>query len=175
MSTSVQLVGIFKHVDGLEEAVRSAQEAGIRVRDVYSPVPVEPVLQLVHPKRSPVRFATFLGGVLGLTGGLVLAVGTALIWDIIVFGKPVAHLAPFLVIGFEGTILLGGIFTLLALLGFSDLPELGYPTRAYQPEFSNDRFGLWLSCPSARAEQALAILEGAGAERVRDLASEEGI
>jgi hypothetical protein len=163
------LVGSFAHVDTLTEAVRTAQAKGFEVKDVYSPVPVPAVIEQVSRGRSPVRFITFTGGIVGLAGGLALALLTAMVWDLIVFGKPVTNIVPFLVIGFEGTILFGGLCTLLALLVFAGLPFFRFPTSAYRPEFSKDRFGLWIACPAGKAAAAEKLLSDAGADKVETL------
>jgi len=166
----VHLLGTFAHGDALIAALRRAKaDQGLEIQDVYCPVPDHEVLELCAPRRSPVRFMTFVGGLCGLCGGLALAELTSLVWNMIVFGKPVTSVVPFLVVGFEGTILLGALGTLIGLLLFSRLPHTDFPTAAYRPSFSKDRFGLWLSCSAERVEQARGLLREAGAEQVEDV------
>lgn len=165
-SSSRQFVGSFAHLDCLMDAIKRAQAKGIEVKDLYSPVPVPEAIELISPGRSPVRFATFLGGISGLVGGLALAIGTAMVWDLIVFGKPVTHPVPFLVIGFEGAILFGGLATLTALLLFGGLPFFKGKQTPYRPEFSRDRFGLWVGCRTDQVEATQELLRDAGADDV---------
>jgi molybdopterin-containing oxidoreductase family membrane subunit len=164
------LVGSFRHLDELVDAVKSAQAAGIKVADVFSPVPVEEVQELVSPGRSPVRFVTFAGGVSGLVAGMALALLTSQVWNLVVGGKPVNSIIPFLVVGFELTILLGAISTLVALFHFGRLPHVTFPGPAYRAEFSDDRFGLWLDCDDADQGAARELLEQAGADTVHRVA-----
>jgi hypothetical protein len=164
------VLGVFAHADALTEALRRAKASpGLEVEDVYSPVPDHQVLELCEPRKSPVRLLTFAGGLTGLTGGLALAVLTSLVWNMIVFGKPVTSVVPFLVVGFEGTILFGALGTLVGLLLFARLPYTAFPPAAYRPSFSKDRFGLWLSCRPHRTEHAHSLLRETGAEQVEDI------
>ena len=164
------LLGVFAHGDALLGALRRAKATrGLEIQDVYSPVPDHEVLALCAPRRSPVRIVTFVGALCGLCGGLALAELTSLVWNLVVFGKPVTSVVPFFVVGFEGTILLGALGTLVGLLLFSRLPHVEFPPAAYRPSFSKDRFGLWLSCDPSRVEQARSLLRDAGAEQVEDV------
>ena len=164
------VLGIFAHGDALVDALRQIKATqGLDIQDVYSPVPDHQVLELCAPRRSPVRFVTFVGALCGLCGGLALAELTSLVWNLVVFGKPVTSVVPFLVVGFEGTILLGALGTLVGLLLFSRLPDVDFPPAAYRPSFSKDRFGLWLSCDANLVDQARSLLRGAGAEQVEDV------
>ena len=168
------VVGSFAYVDEMLAAARQAKESGFTVRDIYTPVPVEEAVEVVSPGPSPVRYFTGAGAITGLVGGFALAIMTSLIWNLIVGGKPVAHHIPFVVVGFELLILCGAIFTLLALFYFARVPFLKFPTRAYRPEFSKDRFGVWLDCPDAERAKAADYLRTAGAELTEDVTGEEG-
>jgi molybdopterin-containing oxidoreductase family membrane subunit len=165
---------VFDKHDALVEAVREARREGLEIRDVYTPVPSHEILDIVKPKRSPVRFVTFAGGIIGLVSGIALAEWSSLEWNLVVGGKPVTSLVPFMVVGFELTILLGGVATLLALLLFSGLPMRRFPTRGFRPEFTKDRYGLWLAPASGQRQEALSLLEDGGAVQVVDLDEEEG-
>jgi len=169
------VVGVFSHHDALVEAVEEARRLRLEIRDVYTPVPSHEILDILKPRRSPVRFVTFAGGLTGLVSGIALAVWSSLEWNLVVGGKPVTSLVPFMVVGFEFTILLGGIATLLALLLTAGLPMRRFPTAGFRPEFTRDRFGLWLAPDASRREEALELLEKGGAVEVLDLdAGEEG-
>ena len=161
------VVGAFSHLDVLIDAVKKAQEKGIKVEDVFTPVPVKEIEELVAPETSPVRFVTLSGALFGVTGGFALAVGTSLIWNIIVGGKPVTHHVPFVVVGFEALILFGALATLFGILIFSKLPYTKFPGPGYRECFSNNEFGLWLSDKTDAADDARKILEEAGALDIR--------
>jgi len=160
------VVGSFAHLDELLAAVKGERPDGVVVRDVFTPVPVEGVDEHLAPSPSPVPFFTFIGGLAGMIGGFALGIGTALIWNIVVGGKPVASHVPFVVIAFEGLILLGAIFTFLGIMVSARLPYRKFPGPAHQPQFTEDRFGVWLGCGADEVDAAREYLEGHGAESV---------
>ncbi len=157
------VVGSFPHLDVLIETAKKAKDKGLTVEDVFSPVPIKDVEQMLSPKASPVRFVTLSGALFGVTGGFALAIGTAMIWNIIVGGKPVTNHVPFVVVGFEALVLFGALATMLGILVFSRLPYTKFPGPAYRPSFSRDEFGLWLSDKTESSSDARALLEEAGA------------
>jgi molybdopterin-containing oxidoreductase family membrane subunit len=160
-------------MDGLLAAVRSLKEHGLEIADVYSPVHEAELVRLWSPRPSPLRVVTLAGGVAGLAAGLGLALLTTAVWELVVDGKPYYSLVPYLVVGFEFTILIGALFTVAGLLLFARLPHFGFPTRAYRPEFSVDRFGVWVTGPDQKLEEARALLQQCGALDVQDLAETE--
>ncbi|GAB4298316.1 MAG: hypothetical protein Kow0090_13730 [Myxococcota bacterium] len=168
-----EIIGVFGDIEGLFVALREAQSQGIEITEVFSPVANEKLDEFISAKRSPVRFVTFTGAVLGLAGGMAFALLTTLVWNLVVGGKPVTSIIPFLVVGFEFTILLGALATFFAMLFFARLPFFKFPHRAYRPKFSNDRFGVFFSLDEVKAEKAREILENSGAESVEELSVEE--
>ncbi len=160
------MIGSFAHLDCLEQALWAAKAQQMDVRDVYSPVPVEKAWEILKPQTSPVRFGTFVGGLLGAVGGLTLCILTSVIWNIVVAGKPVTSHVPFMVVTFEALVLLGAFGTLFGMLIAARLPFRRFPTAGYRPEFSEDHFGIWLSCPKGEEHKARQLLEKAGAVKV---------
>jgi molybdopterin-containing oxidoreductase family membrane subunit len=165
------MLGIFDNVDGMMQALEQARERRLEIIDVYTPVPDHNVTAFVSPKKSPVRYVSFSGGITGLVSGMALAIGTSLVWNLIVGGKPVTSIIPFLVIGFELTILFGAIATLAALLLFGGMPYRKFPAPGYRPEFSDDRFGVWIGGAEMEARK---LLEEAGAVEVQPVDGEAG-
>jgi hypothetical protein len=163
------MLGIFDNVDGMMQALEQARARRVEIIDVYTPVPDHKVVEFVSPKKSPVRYVSFSGGLTGLASGMALAIGTALVWNLIVGGKPVTSIIPFLVVGFELTILFGGLATLAALLLFGGMPYRKFPAAGYRPEFSDDRFGVWLGGGEPEARK---LLEEAGAVEVQVVGGE---
>lgn len=151
----------------LMAAHQAVRDAGLDVEDVFSPVPVE----LVGMPVSPVRRFVLFGGIAGGLSALALTIGTALSWPLIVSGKPVVSMPPFLIITFELTILLAAVIGLVGFLMNARLPS-SKARPGYAVKFGNDAFGLVLSCPQDRVDEASGLLVAAGATEVAQLDEE---
>jgi hypothetical protein len=170
MSATPELLGLFDHPDATVAAVRRLQGKSIEVVEAYSPVPHQELFELVRGKRtSPVRFITLTGALVGLASGFALALLTSAVWELIVGGKPVYSIMPFMVVGFELLILLGALFTLGGLLLLAKLPHRQFPSRAYRPAFSDDRFGVHVAPKPGQEDEARRLLVDAGAVEVQAL------
>jgi molybdopterin-containing oxidoreductase family membrane subunit len=168
-----RLLGIFTSLGQLEEAIPLIQRKGAKVRTVYSPIDCREILEKIGVRKtSPVRFATLLGGLAGLSLGVGFAIYTFLEWKFVTSGKPTPPAVPLVVVGFEMTILFGFLSTLLCMLFLCGLPRLR-GSQGYDPRFSKDRFGLLLECDRAQREEIEISLEQAGAEEVRVLRTRE--
>lgn len=103
--------------------------------EIFAPYPVHGLDDIVGAP-SKLKFFTLAGALSGVTGGLALTIYTAWHWPLITAGKPVISIPPFLVIAFELTILLGGIFSFLGFLFLSRLPN---PLKIVpEKEYGND-------------------------------------
>jgi len=163
---SPKVLGVFVYLEDLLGAISLVKDRGGRIHTVYSPIHCEELLKAVGSRPSPVRFATLLGGIAGLLGGLALAVYTFLQWGFVTSGKPTPPAVPLVVVGFEMTILVGFLSTLVTMWILCRMPRLRLPDH-YEPGFSRDRFGLLVSCASMGMEDLTSLLRQAGAEDVR--------
>lgn len=162
------LLGMFSHADALLAAISRLKESGVGIRTVFSPIPLHGIQEALKTRPSPVRYCTLMGGILGLVSGFSLAAYSNLKWEFITGGKPVLAWVPFVVVGFEFTILLGVLFTVFSMAIISRLPRFRLPS-AYDPRFSVDKFGVWVDCGEAERGQISKILEDSGAEEVREV------
>jgi molybdopterin-containing oxidoreductase family membrane subunit len=165
------VVGSFVHMDSLIEAIEAVKAAGHEF-EVFSPTPRHEIEHAIGARKSPVRYVTFLGALSGLTIAFLLTILSSLVWNLIVGGKPVVSIIPFLVPAFELTILFGGIATLVAILHFGRVPSRA--SVGYHPTFSDDRFGLFLQLPSERFDEGRSLLEAHHAERCWNVESAQG-
>lgn len=161
----VGLVGSFSHLDSLLQAIEKLRAAGHGNLQALSPVPHHAIDEALEKPASPIRFFTLVGCLLGAATGFALTIMTSLSYPLIVGGKPIVSIPPFLIIVFELTILFGGLLTLGGMLLHARLPRVGVGP-AYDPRFSEDRFGLWVRCEERDYENVRRLLEGAGAEEV---------
>jgi molybdopterin-containing oxidoreductase family membrane subunit len=162
---SAGLVGSFRHLDSLLEAISRLRQAGYRDLQALSPVPHHAIDEALEKPPSPVRIFTLIGCLLGAATGLTLTIASSLHVSLITGGKPIVSIPPFLIIVFELTILFGGLLTLGGMLLNARLP-LVHSVPAYDPRFSEDRFGLWVRCEARDFDTVTRLLESADAEAI---------
>jgi hypothetical protein len=166
--TTDTVLGVFAHVDTTVRALENLKAKGYHDLTVYTPVPVHEIEDVLERDRpvSRVRLFTLIGGLAGTVSGFVLTIWSSMQWGLIVGGKPVAGIPPYVVIAFELTILFGGLATLIGMVVLGRLPRLT-PSATYDPRFTNDRFGVAVHCAPDRGASVRDILRGAGAEEIR--------
>jgi len=108
-----------------------------------------------------------IGGIAGCAAGAWLTLYMSYDWPVVVGGKPVGSVPPYVVIMFEMTILFGALSTLLGIAFNIARAVRLRGTIAYDPRFSNDKFGIFVPCPTDRAQSIESLLRNAGAEEVR--------
>lgn len=94
-----------------------------RIRTI-TPFAVPEVDEILPQARSRVRYFALIGAGTGTVTGFAFTILTSLEWGIIVGGKPVVSLPPFIIIAFALTILFGSLSTFLGFLLLSRLPSL---------------------------------------------------
>ena len=168
MAATETVLGVFAHVDTTVHALESLKAKGYHDLTVYTPVPVHEIEEVVERDRpvSRVRLFTLIGALTGTCSGFILTIWSAMQWNLITGGKPVASIPPFVVIAFELTILFGGIATLIGMVLLARLPRFR-PSASFDPRFTNDRFGVAVHCPPERSGSVREILTSSGAEEIK--------
>jgi hypothetical protein len=148
-----------------EGAIRRLREAGHTDLEVWSPVPAPGLEEAMDIHGSPVGRWALIGGMTGCITGLLLTAGTSLGYPMVTQGKPIVSIPPFIVVMFELTILLTGIFALMAMLVHARRPQLEL-SAYYRPEFSVDRFGVFVSVDEWSRSEVEQLVRDAGAVKV---------
>jgi hypothetical protein len=166
MSNARAVVGVFTYLDDIISAIEKVKNKGASYR-VYAPTFVHELDEHIDETRSPVALMTATGGVLGLAGGFALAILCGLDWPLRVSAKEIVAVPGYFVIGYECTILIGAIATLLGLLHFCRLPDIVRKV-GYDPRFSLDKFGLVIDCASSEVADMSQLLADSGADEVKE-------
>ncbi len=161
------VLGVFQHLDATVAAIRQLKAGGHRDFTVYSPIPRHELDEALDQPVSPVRMFTLVGGITGCATGAWLTLYMSYDWPLVVGGKPVGSIPPYVVIMFEMTILFGALSTLLGIAFNALRAARRRGTIAYDPRFSNDRFGIFVPCGADRAAVVESLLSSNGAEEVR--------
>jgi hypothetical protein len=164
MSGPPGVLAAFGHVDAAVAAIKALKELGYRDFTVYTPAPNHEIDQAVGHKVSPVRLWTLFGGLTGCAAGFAMTLWMSYDYPIVVGGKPLGSIPPYVVIAFELTILIGALSTVAGLLFHS------WRTRrrgAYDPRFSDDHIGIFVPAPPERHAALRGLFSESGAVEVK--------
>ncbi len=159
------LVSVFDFPDDVATAITKLRGRGFDEIESYSPAPFEQIDDALDDRPSKVRVFTLVGGLTGLFTGFLMQIWMSLEWPIKIGGKAFTSIPPYVIIGFELTILFGGVLTLLGLLLVGGL----YPRRldpAYSPRFSAEEFGVVVTCGDRDVAEVDALLRAQSAKEV---------
>jgi hypothetical protein len=159
------LLASFIHIDAAVDAIRALRAKGFRKLVVYSPAPNHELEEALNHRVSPVRLFTLIGGLTGCAAGFGMTIWMSYDWPVVVGGKPIASIPPYVVIAFELTILLGALSTVAAVGLFSVL--MGKRGIAYDPRFSDDQVGIFVPADAEQLASVETLLRNAGAVEVR--------
>ena len=154
----------FRFVDAAAEAIRKLKAQGIDDFTVYTPVPNHEIARAVGHRVSPVRLWTLIGGLTGCASGFALTLWMSYDWPLVVGGKPIGSVIPYVVIAFELTILFGAGATILGLL-FHTIRNR--QRGGYDGRFPHDHIGIYVPCDGERLTAVEALMQETGAEEVR--------
>ena len=166
----ISIMGVFQSEDEAARAIRELRGSGYPVERVHSPIPSHAIADALQLPKSKVGWFTLAGGITGFFTGFLLAAFTATRWNLIVQGKPVVALIPFVIVGFEFTILFAVFGNVLGLISQARLPRFKI-SPGYDPDFIGGRFGILASCRTGE-EGGLADLFEAGGGRIQTVPSE---
>lgn len=157
---------IFSSAVMLINALKALRERGYTIVEVFTPVKLQEVETVMGIKKSPVTYWTVAGGVTGLISGFALTAGSVSIYDLIVGGKPVLSLIPFLLVMFELTVLFAAIFNLVAVLYYSRLHKKRTDPW-YDSRFSLNKFGILIQYSEEESTEVDSLIEPFNPEEVK--------
>jgi hypothetical protein len=159
------ILASFVHVDAAADAIRALRAMGRRDLVVYTSAPNHEIEEALSHRVSPVRLFTLIGGLTGCAAGFGMTIWMSYDWPVVVGGKTIASIPPYVVIAFELTILLGALSTVAAVAVFSVL--MGKRGVAYDPRFSDDQIGIFVPATPDQRGPIEQLLRSAGAVEVR--------
>lgn len=145
------IMGLFKDEDQVVAAINELKQSSYKFIRVNIPFPSHKIMDALKLKKSMVGWFTLGGGIFGFLGGFALAIYTATQWDLIVSGKPIVAIVPFVVVGFEATILCAVFGNILGLLTQGRLPSFK-GLKYYDPRCSGEHFGILASCAAEQED-----------------------
>jgi hypothetical protein len=160
------ILGIFDDYESFIQALKDLKEMGIDNISTFTPVPFHEVDKVLGEKQSPIRFLTLTGGLIGFAVGAWLTVYCTQAYPLIVGGKPLISVPPYLIIAFELTILLSTMLTAIGYFLISPISRSKLGT-SYDPSFSEDKFGISIDTTGTGSKPLKEVLEANGATEIR--------
>jgi len=168
------LIAEFDTAAAILHAAEKVRDAGFRRWDVFTPFPVHGMDKAMGVKNSMVGWFSFIGGVTGYTGGMLMIwYMNAYHYAIPVGGKPM--FSPFSAFppSYELTILLGSFGALLGMLFLNRLPRLHHPLLKHQrfALATHDRFFIVIECddPKYSETETRQLLAAAGSRQIEEV------
>ncbi|MCZ6783515.1 MAG: DUF3341 domain-containing protein [Proteobacteria bacterium] len=159
------ILSVFERPDHVAAAVRKLKGRGFDDLETYSPAPFEEIEEAMDNKPSLVRLFTLVGGLLGVLTGFAMPIWMSWDWPVKIAGKPFASIPPYVIIGFELTILFGGLLTLVGLFIVGRLaPRKLDP--GYSLRFSAEDFGLVVTVPDRDVAEVDSLMRAQSAVEV---------
>jgi molybdopterin-containing oxidoreductase family membrane subunit len=156
----------FKYEDAAVEAITGLKAKGFRDLTVYTAAPNHHIEAALDHPVSWVRAFTLIGALTGCGAGFGMTIWMSRDWPLLVGGKSIAAIPPYVVLAFELTILYGAMFTVIGIVLMSLVKSL--KGRPYRPEFSDDTIGVFVPCPIDQRPSVRQLLQEAGSELVVD-------
>jgi hypothetical protein len=172
MAKDLTLLVLFADIDPATNAIDKLHEMGIpdEKMDILSGVPINEEI-LGRPKLSTfIPRLAMAGALVGLVAAVFLIFGIPGLFPLRVGGQPVYPIPPFLIVGFEMTMLglMGTAF--VGLLLSSRFPS--YEPKFYAPEISEGKIGLVFACPFEKLTEFEHAMKSMGAEETRQVEAE---
>ena len=168
------LIAEFDSAAAILHAAEKVRDAGFRRWDVFTPFPVHGMDKAMGVKNSMVGWFSFIGGVTGYTGGMLMIwYMNAYDYAIPVGGKPM--FSPFSAFppSYELTILLGSFGALLGMLFLNRLPRLHHPLLKHQrfALATHDRFFIVIESddPKYSETETRQLLAAAGSRQIEEV------
>ena len=168
------LIAEFDTAAATLHAAEMVRDAGFRRWDVFTPFPVHGMDKAMGVKNSMVGWFSFIGGVTGYTGGMLMIwYMNAYDYAIPVGGKPM--FSPFYAFppSYELTILLGSFGALLGMLFLNRLPRLHHPLLKHQrfALATHDRFFIVIESddPKYSETETRQLLAAAGSRQIEEV------
>ena len=170
MSGKRYSVGIYEHEDTVKSAIKSLQEGGVKIHEVFSPYAIHGLENVLGYKLSRLPKAAFLFGLTGTTLALtMLYLMMGYDWPMIIGGKNFTSVPPFIPVTFELTVLLAAFGMVFTFFVASDLKPWGKP-KIFDIRITLDKFAIAIDLDKNTKSQSEidAILNGSGASEVNE-------
>lgn len=163
------ILGIFSDEDVLVHGVTKIRNAGVKIKEVYTPFPVHGLDAALGYSPSNLPIVAFLFGMTGTTLALTMMIGMlGFDWPMDIGGKPYIAFPDFIPITFEATVLLASLGMVATFLVISNLKPWGYKPFMYDPRSTDNKFVMVVDVDTNKLDESTIgrILSEHGATEV---------
>jgi len=163
MTAEKKVIALFENDTRAASAIEGLAGYPWKLEQVHAPIPSDKILSALKVKKSRVGYFTLAGGIIGFLSGISLAMYSGIQWNLVTSGKPVIALIPFLIVGFEFTVLFAVFGNVLGFLLQTNLPEFN-SLQVYDERCSGEHFGILATCPEGQENNLVAFFQEKGGE-----------
>ena len=165
------IIAEFENTAGVLHAAEKVRDAGFRQWDVYTPFPIHGMDRAMGLKNSKVGWFAFLGGVTGYTTGMLMIwFLNAVLYPIVIGGKPMFSPWAAFPPSYELTILFGAFGSIGGMLFLNRLPRLHHPLLTHKrfALATHDKFFIVIETadPKFSETETRKLLQAAGSARI---------
>lgn len=161
------VLAIFSYLDTFCDAIEKIRDKGsFEGHEVLSPTSYHEIEHACGFGSSGVRAFTLVGGLTGVTLGFLMCLWMDYDYPLVVGGKTAgfASIPAYVILGFELTILLGAISTILGILILGRVPNP--KVQIFDERLTDNKFGIFLPNVGESSEQVTKLKE-LGAEEIK--------
>src|SRR5579864_7197266 len=167
MSVKKFVVGVFTDEQVLFPAIRKVRSAGIKIHDVYTPMPIHGLDHALGLRETSLHTAGFIYGISGTTialGGMGWVFTAD--WPLNIGGKPHFPLPAFIPITFESTVLLSAVGMVLTFCYLCQMAPF-VKKHHFHLRATDDLFVMVIECTAkTNVDDLQSFLSNAGAVEV---------
>ncbi|MDO8683397.1 MAG: DUF3341 domain-containing protein [Armatimonadota bacterium] len=153
--------------EDLERVLRALKESTFNRYEAYGPTNLVELEDLMPEEGSWVRGWSTSWAIVGLVSFWLMCVLSALIYNLIVGGKPPWSNIPFVIPAYEGTILIGSIAAFLATIGYARLGRRR-SEEDRNKTYTGDSYGVVVKCDPSNRDEVIDLLTNAGAADIQE-------
>ncbi len=161
------ILGLFNDANAAADAGDGLKSAGVSENDFdfLTDAPYPEGAFGEREEKHRIYLFPFIGGLLGLTSGILLTSMTQVAYPLVTGGKPILSLPPMAIISYEGTMLGAILFTVLGIIFESRLPRL--KMGLYDTRITEGYIGVLVNAEENQHDRVANVLNQAGAVDVK--------
>jgi molybdopterin-containing oxidoreductase family membrane subunit len=167
MPDEIAVQAQFDSMESLHKALVSLKNSEFKDYEAYGPVNLMELEDLMPENGSWIHAISTVGALIGLITFFLMCILSSLLYRLFTGGKPPISNVPFVIVGYEGTILISAIATFLGTIVLARLIPKALPA-SYHPGFSGSGFGITVNCQTSQLARVRDLFNNVGAVQINE-------